>query len=634
MPTLSAPAPASAPAAASTPALTGGAGLPAWDLTDLYPPATGDARDREPDREPDREIAGKTAALADIETAMTEAEAFAGAYASKVETILSGPAGGDALAAAIAAYEALDERMGRVRSFAGLVYASDTANPAFTKFFGDVQEKLTDIGSKILFFTLDLNRLDEAALQDAYTQSTALARYRPWLTAQRAWRPYQLADDLEKLLLEKRVTGASAWIRLFDDTMAGLRFEIDGQELAIEAALNCLADTDAAKRQSAAQALAATFARTSGTFTLITNTLAKDKDTEDRWRGHTDVAAARHLANQIEGEVVDALATAVEDAFVRVSHRYYALKARMLGTDRLNFWDRNAPLPGADDRRFEWDAARATVVEAYQAFSPEMAQIAGRFFGSGWIDAQLRPGKAPGAFSHSTVPSVHPYILLNYQGRLRDVMTLAHELGHGVHQVLAASQGQLLSQTPLTLAETASVFGEMLTFQALLARAPDTPTRRAMLASKVEDMINTVVRQTAFYLFERQVHKRRRDGELTAEDIGRIWLDVQARSLGPAVTLNPGYETFWCYIPHFIHAPFYVYAYAFGDCLVNALYRVYQGGHEDFAAAYLDMLRAGGSKHHAQLLAPFGLDARDPSFWDGGLQVIEGLIDELESLVD
>ncbi len=598
--------------------------LPAWDLSDLYP---ADARDG------DGGFAGRAAALEDIEKAHTQAQAFTQKYAGKIELILDADGGGNALAAAMADYEALDERMGRIGSFAGLIYATDTTNPAHAKFYGDVQEKLTAIGSDILFFTLDLNRIEEDALVAAYETSANLARYRPWLDAARAWRPYQLSDDLEKLLLEKRVTGASAWNRLFDETMAGLRFDVDGEKLAIEPALNFLTDSDPAAREKGAAALAETFKANISTFTLITNTLTKDKATEDRWRGYTDVAQARHLSNQVEPEVVDALAKAVESSFESVSHRYYALKARMVGVDKLNYWDRNAPLPDADGRRIKWDDARDTVLNAYGGFAPDLAEIAGRFFGTGWIDAQIRPGKAPGAFAHPTVPSAHPYVLLNYQGRLRDVMTLAHELGHGVHQVLAAPQGQLLSQTPLTLAETASVFGEMLTFRALLADAPDATARRAMLASKIEDMINTVVRQTAFYMFEREVHLSRRDGELTSDDIGRIWMGVQERSLGPAIRLNEGYETYWCYIPHFIHSPFYVYAYAFGDCLVNSLYRVYEGGHPNFAEAYLDMLRAGGTKRHAELLAPFGLDARDPGFWAGGLAVIEGLIDELEGLV-
>ena len=613
------PDPSAVPAAAT---------LPVWDLSDLYGA-------RPDDRAPDG-FAGRTAALADAATAMEEARAFASRFRGRIAGILDDDpsAGAAALAAALRAYEALDEQMGRIGSFAGLVYATDTADPAHARFYGDVQDRLTGIGSEVLFFTLELNRIPDDALAAGYGADEGLAHYRPWIEGTRAWRPFQLADDLEKLLHEKRVAGATAWSRLFDETMAGLRFEVDGERLAIEPTLNLLGSADADRREAGARALAATFAENISTFALITNTLAKDKEVEDRWRLYDDPAMPRHLANRVEPDVVAALASTVEEAFPRISHRYYALKARMMGRDVLDFWDRNAPLPDSDDRVLSWDEARDTVLDAYRGFSPDMAEIAGRFFGSGWIDAEVRPGKAPGAFSHPTVPGAHPYVLLNYQGRLRDVMTLAHELGHGVHQVLAAPQGQLLSQTPLTLAETASVFGEMLTFRALLAKAPDARGRRAMLVSKIEDMINTVVRQTAFYLFERRVHLARREGELTAADIGRIWIEVQQQSLGPAIRLGEGYETFWCYIPHFIHSPFYVYAYAFGDCLVNSLYQVYEDGHPGFAEAYFGMLRAGGTKHHSELLAPFGLDARDSAFWGRGLSVIEGLICDLEKLAD
>ncbi|RYG93995.1 MAG: oligoendopeptidase F, partial [Alphaproteobacteria bacterium] len=311
---------------------------------------------------------------------------------------------------------------------------------------------------------------------------------------------------------------------------------------------------------------------------------------------------------------------------------YYKMKAKWLGMDALNYWDRNAPLPETPSQLVSWDEARDTVLSAYGAFSPDMAAIAKDFFDKGWIDAPVKPGKAPGAFAHPTVPSAHPYVLVNYLGKPRDVMTLAHELGHGVHQVLAGDQGALMSSTPLTLAETASVFGEMLTFRALLAKTKDKAERKAMLAQKVEDMINTVVRQIAFYEFERRLHTARKDGELTSDQIGEIWLSVQGESLGPAIRISEGYETWWSYIPHFVHSPFYVYAYAFGDCLVNSLYAVYQNAEDGFQERYFALLRAGGTQHYAELLKPFGLDATDPSFWDKGLSMIEGLIDELEAL--
>jgi oligoendopeptidase F len=430
------------------------------------------------------------------------------------------------------------------------------------------------------------------------------------------------------------VVGASAWNRLFDETMAGLSFDVGGEALPLEATLNLLSEPDRARREAGARALAAVFAARLPLFARITNTLAKEKEIEDRWRKLPSPQMARHLSNDVEPEVVAALRDAVVAAYPRLSHRYYALKARWLGLEKLEVWDRNAPLPEQDDRRIPWTEARETVLSAYAGFHPRMAELARPFFERGWIDAPVKPGKAPGAFAHPTVTAVHPYVLLNYLGKTRDVMTLAHELGHGVHQRLAAAQGELLAATPLTLAETASVFGEMLTFRRLLDTAPDARTRKVLLAGKVEDMINTVVRQIAFYDFESKLHAARRQGELTPDDIGGLWMSVQAESLGPAFRFMEGYETFWAYIPHFVHSPFYVYAYAFGDGLVNALYAAFREGDPAFAEKYFAMLEAGGSLHHSALLAPFGLDASDPAFWDKGLGLIAGMIDELEAMQD
>ncbi|HEY4736965.1 MAG TPA: M3 family oligoendopeptidase, partial [Xanthobacteraceae bacterium] len=541
-----------------------------------------------------------------------------------------GPQAGSALADAIRRYEALDDLLGRLISYAGLVHSGNTVDPARAKFYGDVQERVTAASTHLLFFVLELNRLDDARL-DAAMQVPALAHYRPWLEDLRKEKPYQLEDRIEQLFHEKSVTAYSAWNRLFDETIAALRFKVGAKSLTIEPTLNLLHDPSEDARRQAAHALAGTFKENLRTFVLITNVLAKDKEISDRWRGFADVAGARHLSNRVEPEVVAALVDAVRAAYPRLSHRYYALKARWLGKKRLAHWDRAAPLPKMANRTVGWNEAKATVLTAYGAFSPELAAIAEKFFDNDWIDAPVRPGKAPGAFSHPTVPSAHPYVLLNYQGKPRDVMTLAHELGHGVHQVLAAPNGALMAPTPLTLAETASVFGEMLTFKRMLANA-GRKERKAMLAAKVEDMINTVIRQIAFYTFERNLHTERRHGELTAERLNSLWLDVQHESLGPAVEFKPGYEVFWSYVPHFVHSPFYVYAYAFGDCLVNSLYAVYERANEGFAKRYLDMLAAGGTKHHTELLAPFGLDARDPAFWQGGLSVIERMITELEEL--
>ncbi len=582
--------------------------LPEWNLDDLY-------------------VSPDSAEFkADLATSVALAEKFSGAYKGKLAEL-----DGVGLALALKDYEKLSDLIGRIGSYAQLYYVGDTTDSARSKFYGDVSSKITDVSSGLLFFELEMNLIDDAALEKAMAVP-ALAHYRPWIINLRMERPYQLEDKIEQLFLEKSQTGFGAFNRLFDETMAGLRFHVDGEELTLEPTLNLMQSPDEAQRKAGSLALAKTFGANVKLFTLITNTLAKDKEISDRWRGFNDIAEARHLSNRVEPAVVDALVAAVREAYPKLSHRYYKMKAKWLGKDKLMHWDRNAPLPAEDTREVQWTDARDLVLKAYGAFSPEMASIAKDFFDKKWIDAPTRPGKTPGAFAHPTVPSSHPYVLLNYLGKTRDVMTLAHELGHGVHQVLAAEQGALMASTPLTLAETASVFGEMLTFQALLRETTDKAKRKILLASKAEDMINTVVRQVAFYTFERKVHAARREGELTPDQINQFWMEVQHESLGDAIEFGPGYETFWTYIPHFIHSPFYVYAYAFGDCLVNSLYARYRESEVGFQEKYFDMLKAGGTKHHSELLKPFGLDATDPQFWQKGLSVISGLIDELETL--
>ncbi len=588
--------------------------LPDWDLSDLY-------------RAPD-----SPELHADLDRVTADCKAFAARYEGRLAGL-----GGSGLAGAIADYERIDLTLGRIMAFAGLRYYQNTTDPQRAKFMGDMQDRVTALTQPLVFFTLELNRIEDAVLEAALAESAGLRRYRPWLDRLRAMRPHQLSDELEKFLHDQSVVGAAAWNRLFDETMAGLTFEVAGEAgpLGLEATLNLLSDPDRSRRQAGGEALAAVLQKNLRLFTRITNTLIKEKEVEDRWRKMPTPEYGRHLANHVEPEVVDALRTAVMAACPRLSHRYYAMKARWLGLKRLEYWDRNAPLPESDDRVVPWAEAKAIVLDAYAGFSPRMAELAAPFFEKGWIDAAVKPGKAPGAFAHPTVTDVHPYVMLNYLGKKRDVMTLAHELGHGVHQRLAAGQGELLSRTPLTLAETASVFGEMLTFRCLLDAETDSGRRKALLAGKVEDMINTVVRQIAFFEFERRIHAERRKGELTAERIGEIWMAVQSESLGPAINLGAGYETFWAYIPHFIHSPFYVYAYAFGDGLVNALYAVYElerdRGAPGFQDRYFEMLSAGGAKHHRELLAPFGLDASDPAFWDRGLSLIARFIDELEA---
>ena len=584
--------------------------LPEWDLTDLYASETAPELKR------------------DLDWLEEACASFAADYEGKLASLDD-----KAMLDCVLRNERISTIAGRIMSFAGLRYYQLTTDAGRAKFMSDMQEKITNFTTPLVFFTLELNRLEDGHLEKLFAANDDLARYAPVFERIRAMKPYQLSDELEKFLHDLGVVG-DAWEKLFDETIAGLEFFVDGEPLNIEGTLNLLTDTDREKRELAARELADVFSENIKTFARVHNTQAKEKEVIDRWRGMPTAQTARHLSNHVEPEVVEALRTAVVNAYPKLSHRYYELKRKWLGLDKMQVWDRNAPLPLEDPRTVGWDEAEKTVMEAYTAFDPRMGEIAEPFFNKGWIDAAVKPGKAPGAFAHPTVTEVHPYVMLNYLGKPRDVMTLAHELGHGVHQVLAAGQGEMLSQTPLTLAETASVFGEMLTFRKMLEKAETKAQRKVLLAGKVEDMINTVVRQIAFYDFECKLHAARRGGELTPEDINALWMSVQGESLGSAFEFMEGYETFWCYIPHFIHSPFYVYAYAFGDGLVNALYSVYAEGTPGFQDKYFEMLKAGGSKHHKELLAPFGLDASDPKFWDKGLDMISGFIDELEAMED
>lgn len=585
--------------------------LPVWDLSDLYA-SPKDAK-----------------VSADLKAFEKKAAAFAKAYAGKLVKL-----DGAKLAAALVDYEALQDGLGKLGSYAQLLYASDMSNPAYTQFYQNAQEQLTVISSQLIFFTLELNKLSDAQLNKLYKESSKLAHYKPWISAVRSYKPYQLSDELEGYIHETSVT-MGAWQRLFDESISRLEFTIDGVTMNEPQALDLLSGKDAKKRKAAAKEIARVFAANAPLFALITNTLAKAKQIEDEKRKFARPISSRNISNQVEDEVVDALIATVKKNYKNLAHQYYAWKAKQFGVKTLDYWDRNAPLPAASDARIEWADGVKLVREAYKAFSPELAKVGDKFFDNHWIDVPVRPGKSPGAFAHPTVPSAHPYLLLNYLGKTRDVMTLAHELGHGVHQVLSAGQGALMADTPLTLAETASVFGEMLTFQELLNREPNKKNRQLLIAGKVEDMLNTVVRQIAFCEFERMVHDERRKGELSVERIGEIWMKVSAESLGPSIRLHPEYSSYWMYIPHFIHSPFYVYAYAFGDCLVNSLYGVYlrekKAGRADaFAKKYLTMLKAGGTLRHKELLKPFGLDASKPDFWQAGLDVIAGYIGQLE----
>lgn len=584
--------------------------MPEWDLKDLY--AGPEAKELSQD-------------FADLESRISAFEAHRG----KIAELTSA-----AFGKATAEYESIDELLSKVASYAQLYQSIDVADPVRGRFYQDTVERLTALSGRLLFFTLEINRLDKTAL-DAMMENESAAKYAPWVRDLRILRAHELSDDLERLFLDKSTTGRTSWTRLFDETLADMRCAVGNENLTLTEAFNRLSDPKEERRRSAAKAIGVSLSEKASLFTLITNVMAKDKAVEDEWRKFARPVSSRNLANLVEDEVVEALVTAVKDSYATTSHRYYALKAKWFGKDKLDYWDRNAPIPGAEHRDIPWTEAREIVHGAYAAFSSKLADITVPFFEKNWIDAPARPGKASGAFSHPVVPSAHPYILLNYLGKPDDVMTLAHELGHGVHQVLAAGQGHLICDTPLTLAETASVFGEMLTFKAMLKKETRPAERRALLASKVEDMLNTCVRQISFHEFERQVHDERRNGELSEERLCEIWLQVAEESLGPAFRYDEEYRVYWTYISHFLHVPFYVYAYAFGDCLVNSLYDVYQSGAvPEFESKYIDMLSAGGRLRHKELLAPFGLNASDPDFWRRGMRTVEGFIDELEKLED
>jgi oligoendopeptidase F len=580
--------------------------LPRWDLSSLYSSYKDQALKRD-----EKKLAQKISN-------------FVENYRGKIAKLSA-----QSFAQSIAEYEEISDLSGKLSSYAYLCYATNLENKEILGFFQNLQEKLSLHYADLVFFTIEINQLTEAQIKEKSADKLS-ANYAPWLRNVRLLRPYQLSEEAEQLFLEKSVSSAQAWVRLFDETSARMRFNFENKQVSSAVIFDKLSNKDGKIRKQAAASISKTLTENLPIFTHITNTLAKDKAIEDRWRKFPDPISSRHIANDVEKEVVDALLSSVQKNYKNLAHRYYALKAKWLKKKTLPYWDRNAPLPFDSDRSISWDRAQNIVLSAYRDFSPHLADLAAEFFNKKWIDAAVYQGKESGAFSHPTVPSAHPFILMNYQGKLRDVMTLAHELGHGVHQLLAREQGALMADTPLTLAETASVFGEQLTFQALLASERDEKLKRSMIAHKVEDMLNTVVRQSAFCLFEKDVHAARAQGEISSEQLAKFWLNRQRESLGPAITIDESYGCYWAYIPHFIHSPFYVYAYAFGDCLVNSLYRVYQEKPKGFEEKYLNMLKAGGTLHHKALLKPFALDASQANFWQKGMDVISGFIDQLE----
>lgn len=584
--------------------------LPVWDLSDLY---SLDAQKREND-------------LNNVTQQVDQLAEYKGKLAQQ---------SADVIAEVIEHYQHISETLSRIMSHADLAFAADMANAENATRAQNIREKLSDLSSKLLFIELELAEMDEQVYQQAL-KDPQFYSFEPWLRRLRLTAPYQLEPRLEQMLVERAPAGRGAWVRLFDETVTALEFDFQGKKVSEAEILNAMTDGDGEKRREAGQSFSRVMTDNQRLFGLVMNTIVKDKEIEDRWRGFERPVSSRNLANDVDDVTVDALASAVTSRMADLSHRYYQIKARWMGVEKLNWWDRNAPLPGDDDRRFSWDEAKQTVNAAFAGFDPEMAGLAQQFFDKKWIDAEIRTGKSSGAFSHPTVPSAHPYILMNYDGKARDVMTLAHEMGHGVHQLLAAEKGYLMSDTPLTLAETASVFAEMLAFNSLMNATEDPAKRRFLLAGKVEDMMNTVIRQIAFHNFETRVHDQRKMGELSTDDLADIWMETQHQACGPAIHLDESYRMIWSYIPHFIHTPFYVYAYAFGDCLVNALWQQYQISDDSqkqvFIQQYKNLLSAGGTVRYDAALEVFGLDPKDASFWHLGLDMISGMIDQLESL--
>jgi oligoendopeptidase F len=580
---------------------------PKWDLSDFYSSTK------------DKKI------TADIKKIEIETKEFVKNYSGKIAKLNASD-----LYIAIKKYEEISEIIGKVASFAQLLYASDLSNQINVAFNQNTSETLSKFESDLVFFVIELNKIEDKKIITLLKNSD-LKKYQPLIRDIRQFKKHQLLEELEKFSLEKNITGRGAFVRLFDETVNNLQFSYRNKILNSQEIFNLMSNPDEKIRKDAAKAIGKTFEANSKLFAFITNILAKDKAIDDSWRGFARPISSRNLSNFVEDEVVDVLVKKVKANYAKISHRYYNVKAKILGKKSLNYWDRNAPLSKAENQVIPWESAKELVLSAYEEFSPEMKKIGALFFDNNWIDAEVKTGKDSGAFSHPCVPSVHPYILMNYQGKTRDVMTLAHELGHGVHQYLAAAQGYFMSQTPLTLAETASVFGEQLTFQKILKNEKDQKKKKLIIAAKVEDMINTVVRQIAFLEFERKVHDARKNGEVPLEKICQFWMEVQKESLGPIFKYDEEYRFFWSYIPHFIHSPFYVYAYAFGDCLVNSLYGVYQSKKvKNFEEKYLEMLSSGGINHHKEMLEPFGLSVSDPKFWQAGLDVIINYIDQLE----
>ncbi len=596
----------------NAPFKTPDAQAPLWDLTDLYA-----SRD-------DAKVA------ADLDRARALVDEMNGLQGQLVAQAADPAALGAALDRAIHLYEQASDVLGALGAYAFLSASTARDDAGAQGFEADVREKITAIATPTVWLTLEINQIDDAALEAALSAHEGAARWRPWLRRVRAMKPHELSAELETFIAERGPITAQ-WPRLFDEQLAALRAKAGNESLTLAEALNRLSDAKPARRKAAAEGLSDALAARAPTLALVLNTVAADKAMEDRWRGFKRPADSRHLGNEVDGEAVDAMAEAVAEAYPRLSHRYYALKAKAMGKTRLDHWDRNAPIETTAPRAYTWLQGRDIVLDSFSDLGGDFAERAGGFFDKPWIDGRARAGKQSGAYAHPVTADRHPYVFLNWMGERRDVLTLAHELGHGVHQTLAADQGTLLADTPLTLAETASIFAEGLTFDRLLATAPKRE-QRGLLAGRIEDGLNTVVRQIAFHRFETRFHDERQKGEVSQQRINELWMTEMGASLGPAVTLNPGYEHWWSYVSHFVHSPFYVYAYAFGDLLVAALMEARRADPTGFTPLYRDLLAGGGARTYVEALKPFGLNPRDPAFWSVGCKRLERLVDQFEAL--
>ncbi len=584
--------------------------LPRWDLTDLY------AGIDSPELKND------------IKTAQETSVIFCEKYKGNLASLSP-----DEFGMSIKEYEKISETMTNFYIYSYLLQSTNLKDAEILKFYQSIREKYTEIEKNTLFYGLEINKLSDEQLNE-FQKSPVVKKYKSWLDSVLAKREYQKIEEIEKVLADKEITSSSAFIRLYDETLASLKFELNGEPLTKTEISNKTLDNDASVRLDAFKEMARVLGENKHIFTIVTNTLAKDKQIIDELRGYKKPITSRNISNQIEDEVVDCLVDTAVKNYRNIPHRYYKLKSDWLGVEKIHYADRNAPLPDIEERKYTWEEAKKIVIDAYSEFSPEFAAIGKKFFDNDWIDVPSYEGKQGGAYAMPCMPSKHPYLLLNFEGNLKDVYTLAHELGHGLHQYLAKEQGVLMFDSPITFAETASIFGEMLVFKHILKKEKDPKQRFAIIEDKVGSMINSVFRQIAFHNFETQVHNnRRKDGEISYDKLNEMWTKVQDDALGANVINDDATSNQWARIPHFIHTPFYVYGYAFGDCLVNSLYKAYEEGKVDkFSEKYMEMLAKGGTERHKELLAPFGLDATQGDFWQKGMDVVADMVSELEVL--